>query len=178
MNSSQLGYTKEQVVNFWTAKLATKISDQTNFWEGQISISRAKIKTKFNELEELRIKKSIPTDEITSLEDEIKNIKEYITSMYAKIEKIKADCDLHLKNINENWDTTSLVQAGNFAGNPIYFFMPYGADANLDFDKVNVTYLGKPFKPVLISEDVVKASGISITQQLIISTGGVITVYS
>jgi hypothetical protein len=176
MNSSQLGYTKEQVVSFWTAKLATKVIDQTNFWEGQISILREKIKTKFNELEELRIKKSIPTDEITSLEAEIENIKEYITSMYAKIEKIKADCDLHLKNITENWDTTTLVQAGNFAGNPIYFSMPYGADAKLDFDKVNVTYLGKAFIPVLISEAEVKASGISVSQQLIISTGGKITV--
>jgi hypothetical protein len=176
MNSSQLGYTKEQVVIFWTAKLATKISDQTNFCEGQISILRAKIKTKFNELEELRIKKSIPNYEITSLEGEIENIKEYITSMYAKIEKIKSDCDLHLKNITENWDSTTLVQAGNFAGNSIYFFMPYGSDANLDFDKVSVTYLGKPFKPVLISEDEVKASGISVTQQLIISTSSQITV--
>jgi hypothetical protein len=176
MISSELGYTQEQVVEFWTKKLAAKTTDKTNYWEGQVFTKREELNSKFNELEALKIKKSLPIDEIEACEVEIEKIKDDIIGVRAKIEKIKADNELRLQNITEHWNTTILVQAGNFSGNPIYFFMPYGADATLDFNHVIVTYLGQPLLPTIIPEDEALASGVRVSQQLIISTGGKMTV--
>ena len=179
MNATTLGYTKNDVVEFYEFNIPIWEAKKINFYNSQIDLCRDQLAKKFDEFDELKVRKSVAQVEFDLINAEIDVIKTKILKHQASINKVKTEYELLLQNLIQNWDKEHLVQVSNFMGS-VHFLMPYGAKVELNpkhkNDKVEVTYMGKLLEPVLLEASEISALGMHVTYELFQTTGGPIRV--